>query len=71
MLNALLFTLLPFVGNPGLLFLFDYLLKRYYKDPYENKNLVIIMGVLYFINIGFILFVPEIVGRIAEYRQSM
>lgn len=70
MVDALLFALLPFVANPGVLYLYDLLLRRLYTDPYESKFRVLIMVVLYFISFGLVLFVPETVERFAEYRQT-
>lgn len=69
-MNALLFTLLPFVANPGLLVLYDWVIRRYYPDPYQSKTRVILLAILYFISLGLILLVPETVEAFAEYRKS-
>lgn len=70
-MNALLFTLLPFVANPGLLFLYDWLVRKYYPKPYESKTRVILMAITYFISLGMILLVPEMVERFSDFRESM
>ena len=61
MLEALLFILLPFVANPGLLYLYDRLVRKLYTNPYESKIRVIFMAMVYFISLGMILFVPDTV----------
>jgi hypothetical protein len=71
MLNALLFTLLPFVANPGFPLLCDLLLRKLFPNLYESKIRVILLIITYFISLGMILFVPDAVDKFAIWRESV
>ena len=71
MLEAVLFTILPFVANPGLLYLYDLLLRKLYKNPYESKIRVLAMVIIYFVSIGMILCIPELLEKVSEYKNTI